>query len=488
MPSADDASRMAETVQPGAGESDREGEVEADSPCRDPWQGPDRFAEPRCTDAAFPRCASVTQSAPPPLNFSGIMVLAPMVRIGTLPLRLLALEYGADLVWTEEMVAKKVAPCERVENMRLQTIEFYDKAAPWTRVWQTCSAERGKVVFQIGASEPEAAVAAIRVVIDDIAAVCLNMGCPKEFSVKNGMGAALLKKPNDAAAIVRELKANFAALPILAKIRLLDTTEETAALMRCLEQAGCSAISVHVRHVNQRSSTPAHRVQLAALVAAVKIPVLGNGDVVDYTDAQQWREESGCAGVMVARMAAENPSCFRKEGRLPQADVLRQHVDKCLQFEEVYQNMKYYYNHFFSEVCVPGSALFEDLTRTKSRREIAALLGRQSYFHQLDTERGRGGGLEAQGWWKGNKVHPEHQDYTEWIKSDANGRIGGAEHASQLGEKRVRAGSQEAEGEAIAAGRGPQGRTFSCAVCGEGFASRNAMFRHMRSARHLNPP
>ena len=75
---------------------------------------------------------------------------APMVRISTLPLRLLALAQGADLVWTEEMVAKKVAPCKRIVNPRLRTVEFYDHSSPWSRVWQTCSEETASVVFQIG--------------------------------------------------------------------------------------------------------------------------------------------------------------------------------------------------------------------------------------------------------------------------------------------------------------------------------------------------
>lgn len=84
------------------------------------------------------------------INFRGVIVLAPMVRITTLPLRLLALAQGADLVWTEEMVAKKVAPCKRIENPRLGTVEFYDQSSPWTRVWQTCRKETSRVVFQIG--------------------------------------------------------------------------------------------------------------------------------------------------------------------------------------------------------------------------------------------------------------------------------------------------------------------------------------------------
>jgi tRNA-dihydrouridine synthase 2 len=214
----------------------------------------------------------------------GGMVLGPMVRVSTLPLRLLALEHGASAVWTEEMVAKKVATCQRVENPRLGTVEFYDPHSPWTRVWQTCAAETSSVVFQIGASTAGDAVAAANVVREHVSAFCLNMGCPKEFSVKNGMGAALLRKPATAADIIRALKSAL-ALPVLAKIRLLESLDATVQLIKELEAAGVDAITVHLRHVDQRSSVPAHRALLRKLVEAVNVCVIGNGDVKDSMDA-----------------------------------------------------------------------------------------------------------------------------------------------------------------------------------------------------------
>ena len=113
------------------------------------------------------------------ISFRCVFVLGPFFRFSSLPLRLLEPEQGADLVWTEEMVAKKVAPCARNVNLRLHTIEFYDRRTPWTRVWQTCAAEKTRVVFQLGASTPEDAVAAAKVVEKDVAAFCLNIGLPQ---------------------------------------------------------------------------------------------------------------------------------------------------------------------------------------------------------------------------------------------------------------------------------------------------------------------
>jgi hypothetical protein len=80
------------------------------------------------------------------VTFRDVVVLAPMVRVSTLPLRLLALDYGADLVWTEETIAQKIARCERIFNERLGTVEYYQGRE---RVFQTCEAEREKLVFQV---------------------------------------------------------------------------------------------------------------------------------------------------------------------------------------------------------------------------------------------------------------------------------------------------------------------------------------------------
>ena len=79
-------------------------------------------------------------------NFRGVVCLAPMVRAGTLPLRLLALEYGADLAWSEEIVARKMAGCQRIEHPR-GTVDFVAKGG--NVVFQTSTAERGRCIFQV---------------------------------------------------------------------------------------------------------------------------------------------------------------------------------------------------------------------------------------------------------------------------------------------------------------------------------------------------
>ena len=291
----------------------------------------------------------------------------------------------------------------------------------------------------------------------------------------------MLKTPELAADIIRAIKAAIPK-PVVAKIRMLSTPELTIKLMRTLESAGADAITVHMRYVTQRSSEPAQRVGLKQLVASVSIPVLGNGDVVDFADAQRWRQESGCAGCMVGRNAAQNPSCFRRAGLLPPSEMVKAHLDKCLEYEEVYQNMKYFYNHFFSEFLLPGSTLFVQITQAKARREIAALFEREVYYDKLESERGRGAALECAGWWKGNKTHTEYSDYTSWLTDSTNINSG----AGGIGSKRGRSGVpvQERPVGERGGGVGADSKGFPCGACTQVFLSRNSLFKHMRSSGH----
>lgn len=110
-------------------------------------------------------------------NYRNKVVLAPMVRIGTLPSRLLAIKYGADLVYTEELIDHKMLECKRVENKLLNTIDFVMDDGKV--VLRTCEQEKDKVVFQMGTSDPARALRTAQLVQHDVAGIDVNMGCPK---------------------------------------------------------------------------------------------------------------------------------------------------------------------------------------------------------------------------------------------------------------------------------------------------------------------
>ena len=135
------------------------------------------------------------------LGPSCILVLAPMVRINTTPFRILALRNGADYVFTEEIVAKKLRVCEKVMNKELDSHD-YISLKDGSLVLRVHSEEKGKVILQIGASNGEDALAATQVVKEDIVGVDVNMGCPKHFSTHGNMGSALLLLPE----IAKEVK------------------------------------------------------------------------------------------------------------------------------------------------------------------------------------------------------------------------------------------------------------------------------------------
>lgn len=103
----------------------------------------------------------------------------------------------------------------------LGTVDYIDQI-DGSIVFRTCALERDKVVLQLGTASAERALKVAKMMENDVAAIDINMGCPKEFSIKGGMGAALLSDPNRAKEILRTLIENI-KIPITCKIRLIFT-------------------------------------------------------------------------------------------------------------------------------------------------------------------------------------------------------------------------------------------------------------------------
>ncbi|KCV72574.1 hypothetical protein H696_00165 [Fonticula alba] len=199
---------------------------------------------PRIPDRPFDvRAANTTACAmPEPFDpadatslYRGMNILAPMVRSGTLPMRILALQYGADRVYGEELVDHSMLRTVRVENHALGTVDYVDSTGKV--IFQTCARERGRVIFQIGTSDPERAVRVAKMVHRDVAAIDLNMGCPKPFSTSGGMGSALLDPCDRAVNILKALKAADLSCPVTCKIRFIVDAEEREEVLRAHTQA-----------------------------------------------------------------------------------------------------------------------------------------------------------------------------------------------------------------------------------------------------------
>ncbi|XP_058069535.1 uncharacterized protein LOC131218773 isoform X2 [Magnolia sinica] len=266
------------------------------------------------------------------------LVLAPMVRVGTLPFRLLAAEYGADITYGEEIIDHKMVKCERRINEYLGTTDFVEKGTE-TVVFRTCDEEKERVVFQMGTSNAVRALTAAQIVCKDVAAVDINMGCPKSFSISGGMGAALLANPELIHDILTTLKRNLDT-PVTCKIRLLKSSQDTVELARRIEKTGVSALAVHGRRVADRPRDPAKWSEIADIVAALSIPVIANGDVFEYEDFQRIKNATGASSVMVARGALWNASIFSPKGKLAWEDVKREYVRKSILWDNDVKSTK----------------------------------------------------------------------------------------------------------------------------------------------------
>lgn len=273
------------------------------------------------------------------LDWRGKHILAPMVRVGTLPFRLLAADYGADITYGEELVDHKVIKCIREVNEMLGTIDIVDKSTGEV-VFRTCKLEKERVVCQFGTSDATRALLASQLVCRDVAAIDVNMGCPKSFSVSGGMGAALLTRPETALDILTTLRRNL-DIPITCKIRLLKTPEATIELAKRLEKTGISAITVHGRKVADRPRDPAQWDGIANVVSALSIPVIANGDIFDYPDFHRIITATGAASAMTARGACWNASIFQKEGKANWEDVKRQYLRKCILWDNDIKGTKH---------------------------------------------------------------------------------------------------------------------------------------------------
>lgn len=167
----------------------------------------------------------------------------------------------------------------------LGTIDYIDKT-DGSVVFRTCPREKNHVVLQIGTSDSARALCVGKMVQGDVAAIDINMGCPKKFSILGGMGAALLREPQTAKEILQTL-VNGLSIPITCKIRVLPNFEDTMELCRILVSSGIAAIAIHGRTIDERPQHPNRDEVLRCLSKEIPIPVIANGgsrDIQKHTD------------------------------------------------------------------------------------------------------------------------------------------------------------------------------------------------------------
>ena len=221
--------------------------------------------------------------------------LAPMAGVTNAPFRLVARECGAGWLTSEELDARALVE----GNARTHHLARY------------LPEERPLAMQLLGGDPDVLAGAARRLEAAGADAVDLNMGCPVAKIVVKGQGAALMRDPLGAALIFRAMRKAI-AVPLTVKIRggWDDRTVNAVEIARIAESEGVTGITVHPRTRSQQYTGRAPWDVIASVVAAVRVPVIGNGDVRSAAEARAMISATGCAGVMIGRGALGRPWVF----------------------------------------------------------------------------------------------------------------------------------------------------------------------------------
>ncbi|MEE8299876.1 MAG: tRNA dihydrouridine synthase DusB [Desulfatiglandales bacterium] len=231
------------------------------------------------------------------LHLKNWLILAPMSGKTNLPFRLIIKKLGAGLVITEMISAAGLC------RGQAKTHSYF----------VSHPAER-PVAAQLFGSEPETMATSARIAAEkgmDI--VDINMGCPVKKVVKTGSGAALMRDTKKAAKIISAARQNT-SLPLTVKIRAGWSPEEANALeiAKIIEDSGADGISIHPRFASQGFSGKADWTLIARIKEALKIPVIGSGDITEPSLALKMRSVTSCDGVMIGRAALSNPWIFKQ--------------------------------------------------------------------------------------------------------------------------------------------------------------------------------
>ncbi len=229
------------------------------------------------------------------LEIKGFAALAPMAGVADRAMREICMKHGAAFCVGELTSAKGVALGDKKSETLL-----------------ACSDSQRPIASQLFGCEPEVMAAAAKKALEfNPDFIDINMGCPAPKVAGNGGGSALMKDPALAEKIVKAV-VNDVNIPVTVKMRTGWDSENLTAVelaKRC-EAAGAQMLTVHGRTKTQMYAPPIDYKTIAAVKAAVKIPVVANGDVCDGGSAKHMYEATGCDLVMVGRAAQGNPFVF----------------------------------------------------------------------------------------------------------------------------------------------------------------------------------
>ena len=317
------------------------------------------------------------------VEIKGPIIVAPMAGISNKTFRMICKEYGASLV-VGEMVSDKAVLFGNEKTIKL--LEMDEKERPISQ--------------QIFGSDLDSFVMAAKKVYEimhpDL--IDINMGCPvPKVAIKNQAGSALLKNPDKIYEIVKNVVASV-PVPVTVKIRAGwdEKSINCVEVAKICEKAGASAITLHARTRAQGYSGKADWNLIKKVVESVKIPVIGNGDVLSCFDAERMIKETGCAGVMIGRGLLGNPwlvkECvdYLKDGTIPKKigfseriKMMKKHLRDLVDEKGENSAILEIRTHFLYYLKgMPGNAEVKNkICKAKTKEEIEKIL--DNYYQEI---------------------------------------------------------------------------------------------------------
>ena len=230
------------------------------------------------------------------LELENNLILAPMAGVTDLPFRKICKEFEPGLVCTEMVSSKAI---------------YHDDTK--TKLLMNTDGEKRPISMQIFGSDEETMGYAAKYVSKIADIVDINMGCPAPKVVKNGDGSKLLLDIEKAEKVIKSVVKN-STKPVTLKIRKGWDCNNIVAIefAQMAEKAGVSAITIHGRTRTEMYSGKVDLDIIKKVKESVKIPVIGNGDIVDEESALKMFEYTGVDGIMIGRGTFGNPWIFER--------------------------------------------------------------------------------------------------------------------------------------------------------------------------------
>ena len=304
------------------------------------------------------------------------IIFAPMAGVSDTSYRKIIKEMNPGLIYAE-MVSDKAVCFDNEKTMKMLIMDDVERP----------------ISQQIFGSDLKSFVEAAKIVEKTMKPdiIDINMGCPvPKVALKNQAGSALLKNPAKIKEIVTEV-VKAVSVPVTVKIRSGwdENSINAVEVAKICEEAGASAIAIHARTRSQGYSGKANWNIIKEVASAVKIPVIGNGDVTTPELAKKMLDETGCKGVMIGRGAIGNPwiieNCVKylENGTYDEVisvkeriDMMKKHLDMLINDKNEHTAILEFRNHlmYYFKYLKNSKETKVKLCQAKTKEEVIELL------------------------------------------------------------------------------------------------------------------